>query len=85
MNDTEWFQGSPLNAPEARHDRRLLVPRLIVLIVLGALGMALLLGCAAVPEDEEVWHRICYEQPIGRADNGLTVVRHFCVREGDRI
>lgn len=36
-------------------------------------------GCAT--NEEEVWHRVCYEQFLGKDERGLFVVRHFCIKE----
>lgn len=83
-HETEWSEG--IRTPEYKEDRDILRPRLIAVLILGALAMALLLpGCASQPVEEEMWHRICYEQPIGRTENGLIVVRHFCVKEEEPI
>lgn len=34
-------------------------------------------GCASTQDD--VWHRVCYEQPLGQTEQGVLVVQHSCV------
>lgn len=63
-------------------NKNLIVPVLVWIGVVGAVLVIVthLTGCAAITE-EKVWQRVCYEQFLGKADNGLLVVRHYCVSE----
>lgn len=57
--------------------------RRIGFVLFFALAIALLLiplgGCATT--EEEIWQRVCYEQLMGKSEEGLLVVRHFCIKE----
>lgn len=60
----------------------LIIPAILWFIsIIFSIGVVLLLTGCATPQEEEVWHRVCYEQFIGKDERGLMVVRHFCVKE----
>ena len=70
----EWFYGMTPDEPR---------PRLTVLpwLIWGLIVVSIILlpmGCAT---EDEVWHRVCYEQFLGKSEDGKLVVRHYCVRE----
>lgn len=78
---------SPFHHDEDTTMERCLLRSAIVrgMLVIGAafLVIAMLLsslGCAS--KDEKPWAMLCYEQPLGLAENGMLVVRHFCAKEG---
>lgn len=50
----------------------------LVVLALFAAALVAISGCAT--QEETVWHRICYEQYLGKDERGLLVVRHFCVK-----
>ena len=66
---------------QRKEERSLL--RTLFLVFCGVCGLALFLsalGCASAPKpDDGVWHRVCYEQPLGQTEQGILVVQHSCV------
>ena len=54
----------------------------IAIGIICALALLLLAlpGCSPVKvKDDEVWHRVCYEKPLGQTEQGVLVVQHSCV------
>ncbi len=54
-----------------------------IVAVSGAVFLCMLLsGCAApVAAEATIWQGVCFEEYLGKADNGMSVVRHYCVSE----